>query len=347
MSIAIFADKFSGTLSSNEVLDEIKKIFKYNNIKAAFFPVTDGGEGATEIFKQYGFKIEKAVMKKDFTGNWIPVEMLKIDKEIFFETSQLIGIENTNQNSLSLNTSCLSKIIDEVDVLSMGGSRTNDAGIGLLSKLGIDFLVNNKIVEDPKPEDFQSISDVNITDNFQKIEKKVLVDTNVSLLGDNNAFKIFGPQKGLEKKDIKFLEKNVERIYQLLANKLSASFDLYKEGGGASGGLSFALSEVLGCKIISGSNYFLEKTKIKNKIINYENAVLAEGKFDFSSVNGKVLGEILKLHNGNKYFIGGKFNYKEKDIFEKIFTLGNKGLKNPKEELRNASYKLAHTLKIN
>ena len=345
MSIAIFADKFSGTLSSNEVLDEIKKIFKYNNIKASFFPVTDGGEGSTEIFKQYGFKVEKAVMKKDFIGNWIPVEMLKIDKDIFFETSQLIGIDNTNQNSLSLNTSCLSKIIDDVDVLSMGGSRTNDAGIGLLSKLGIDFLINNEIVENPKPIDFLSISDINITDSFKKIEKKVLVDTNVSLLGDNNAFKIFGPQKGLVKKDIKFLEKNVERIYELLANKLNTSFDLNKASGGASGGLSFALSEVLGCEMISGSNYFLEKTKIKNKIINFDNAVLAEGKFDFSSLNGKVLGEILKLHNGDKYFIGGKFDYKDKDIFKKIFILGNKGLKNPKEELRNASYKLAKTIK--
>ena len=44
MRIAVFADKFSGTLTSDEVIGEIKKIFKYNNIKSSFFPVTDGGE---------------------------------------------------------------------------------------------------------------------------------------------------------------------------------------------------------------------------------------------------------------------------------------------------------------
>ena len=55
MRIAVFADKLSGTLTSDEVIGEIKKIFKYNNIKSSFFPVTDGGENSTEIFKEYGF----------------------------------------------------------------------------------------------------------------------------------------------------------------------------------------------------------------------------------------------------------------------------------------------------
>ena len=140
MRIAVFADKFSGTLTSDEVIGEIKKIFKYNNIKSSFFPVTDGGENSTEIFKEYGFETQQMSMKQDFSGKWFPIETLKINKDIYIETSQLIGIKNTNELSLDLNTSCLAKIIEDVDILSMGGSRTNDAGIGLLSKMGIDFL---------------------------------------------------------------------------------------------------------------------------------------------------------------------------------------------------------------
>ena len=165
MRIAVFADKFSGTLTSDEVIGEIKKIFKYNNIKSSFFPVTDGGENSTEIFKEYGFETQKMSMKQDFSGKWLPVETLKVNKNIYIETSQLIGIKNTNDLSLDLNTSCLAKIIEDVDILSMGGSRTNDAGIGLLSKMGIDFQNNKDVIEDPKPKDFKLINNIKINES--------------------------------------------------------------------------------------------------------------------------------------------------------------------------------------
>ena len=58
-------------------------------------------------------------------------------------------------------------------------------------------------------------------------------------------------------------------------------------------------------------------------------------------MSGKVLGEILKLHTGQTYFLGGKFDYNDKSIFTEIFELGNKGMKNSKKELRDSAYKLA------
>ena len=223
----------------------------------------------------------------------------------------------------------------------MGGSRTNDAGIGLLSKMGIDFLNNEVVIEDPKPKDFKLINNIKINESFKKVNKKILIDTNIPLLGDNNAFKVFGPQKGLANSEIKFLEKNVERIFNLLSNEMGSSLDPFKEGTGASGGLSFALGEVLGCEIISGPQFFLKETKLLNKINDFEIAILCEGKFDFSSMNGKVLGEILKLHTGKTYFLGGKFDYNDESIFTDIFELGNKGMKNSKKALRDSAYTLA------
>ena len=152
---------------------------------------------------------------------------------------------------------------------------------------------------------------------------------------------MFGPQKGLENSEIKFLEKNVERIFNLLSNEMASSLDPFKEGTGASGGLSFALGEVLGCEIISGPQFFLNETKLSNKINDFEVAILCEGKFDFSSMSGKVLGEILKLHRGQTYFLGGKFDYNDESIFTDIFELGNKGMKNSKKALRDSAFKLA------
>ena len=345
MRIAVFADKFSGTLSSSEVINEVGKVFKYNNIKASFFSVTDGGEGSTEIFKEYGFKTNENSMMQDFTGKWIPIETLKINKQIYLETSQLIGVNNSANNTLDLNSSCIAKIIDNADILSMGGSKTNDAGIGLLSKMGIEFLKDDEIIQDPKPRDFEFINRVKINEDFKKINKKILIDTTIPLLGEKNAFKVFGPQKGLTNKKIKFIEENIERIFALLGKELGDNLNPFKEGTGASGGLSFAFSEVLGCEVISGPKFFLNETNVFKKINKYETLILCEGKFDFSSMNGKVLGEILKIHSGNGYFLGGKFDYNDVSIFKDIFELGNKGMKNSKKELRNATYKLAKKLK--
>ena len=181
----------------------------------------------------------------------------------------------------------------------------------------------------------------NTMSELTKVNKKVLIDTNIPLLGDNNAFKVFGPQKGLANSEIKFLEKNVERILNLLSNEMDSSLDPFKEGTGASGGLSFALGEVLGCEIISGPQFFLNETKLIGKINDFEIAILCEGKFDFSSMSGKVLGEILKLHTGQTYFLGGKFDYNDESIFTDIFELGNKGMKNSKKALRDSAYTLA------
>ena len=78
-------------------------------------------------------------MLQDFTGKWIPVETLTINKHIYLETSQLIGINNSEINTLDLNSSCIAKIIDNVDVLSMGGSKQMMQVLGCLAKWVLIF----------------------------------------------------------------------------------------------------------------------------------------------------------------------------------------------------------------
>ena len=100
MKVNVYSDKFSGTLSASEVLGIIKSVFKNSDIQAKFFPVTDGGEGSTEIFKHYNMPIHQTVMKKDFVGNWIPAEFLNINGDVYFESASLIGVNNSTTASL-------------------------------------------------------------------------------------------------------------------------------------------------------------------------------------------------------------------------------------------------------
>ena len=72
--------------------------------------------------------------------------------------------------------------------------------------------------------------------------------------------------------------------------------------------MSLALSEILGCKIVSGADYFIEKTGLKESISSFEVVILCEGKFDKSSLEGKIIGELLSKDNQLNYFLGGQYD---------------------------------------
>ena len=344
MKIAVCSDKFSGTLSSIEVLNIIKNEFEKNSIKAMYFPVTDGGESSTEILKHYGFKTTDSINLEDLGGKSVEVELLRIHNEIFFESSQLIGINNTSTSSMDLNTSCLSDVVSHVDIIGLGGSRTIDGGIGLLSKQGIEFYQKENLIENPLPKDFEKISSIKINKDFKELNKRVLVDTSIPLLGENSAIEVFGPQKGLSKNQIEETAFQLERIISLISDELLMDINPYKEGTGAAGGLSFTLSQILGCKIVSGADYFMETTGLKEAINSFEVVILCEGRFDKSSLEGKIIGELLSENNQLNYFLGGQYDLDNNEAFEGIFECGVKGLSNPEKELMIATNKLLEKL---
>ncbi len=346
MNIAIYSDKFSGTLSATEVLEIIKELFQINSIEASYFPVTDGGEDSSTIFKEYGITVKESLKVKDLAGNEQVIELLDISGDIFFESSLLVGINNTDIDSINLNTACLSEVVKLPDVIGLGGSKTNDGGFGLLSKMGVNFYAGNKLISDPKPSNFEQITDIEIEDSFERINKKVLVDTFIPLLGNQSAIEVFGPQKGLDQKNIENITFHLERIINLISNSLEIQLNPTKEGAGAAGGLGFALSEVLGCELVSGAEYFFEKSGLEQKINSFDLSILCEGKFDNSSLEGKVLGQILKKNKGKSYFLGGIYDYEDRRIFENIFECGDAGLKNPKKELISATKKLVNQITI-
>ena len=346
MNIAVYSDKFSGTLSASEVIGAVKELFQSNSIQASYFPVTDGGEDSTKIFKEYGITVKQSLKAKDLVGAEKVIELLDVSGDVFFESSLLIGINNTDIDSMNLNTACLSEVLKLPDVIGLGGSRTNDGGFGLLSKMGVNFYADEILIKDPKPSNLEQITNIKIEDSFERINKKVLVDTSIPLLGNQSAIEVFGPQKGLNQKNIENTTFHIERIINLISKNLEIQLNPTKEGTGSAGGLGFALSEVLGCELASGAEYFFEKSGLEQKINTFDVSILCEGKFDNSSLEGKVLGQILKKNKGISYFLGGTYEYQDREIFKNIFECGDAGLIEPKIELISATNKLINQITI-
>ena len=343
MSVAVFSDKFSGTLTAKEALGIIEDVFQASSINAEFFSVTDGGENSSKIFKEYGFKQFQAFRSYNCDGTEVEVESLNINGLKYFETAQLIGI-NSIKDTLEINSASLCEVLQKVNILGTGGSKTIDFGVGLLSKLGIDFLSNGEKINNPTPKDFPLINSVKTKEFDPDINLKVLTDTTIPLLGQNSAYDIFGPQKGLSSEFIEQHKNETERLIGLLAKELSLELNPYEQLTGAAGGLSFCLHQILGCEIDSGSKYFMETTNLTEKIKEYEIGVFCEGKFDESSFEGKIIGELLKNFNGNSYFLGGQYKAESKKLFTNIFECGEAGLSDPKGTLKIATNNLIKEL---
>ena len=344
MNVAIFSDKFSGTLTAKEALSIIKDVFQASSINAEFFSVTDGGEDSSKIFKEYGFKQFEAFRSYNCDGTEVEVESLNINGLKYFETAQLIGI-NSIKDSLEINSASLFKVLQKVNILGTGGSKTVDFGVGLLSKLGIDFLSNGEKINNPTPKDFPLINSVKTKEFDPDINLKVLTDTTIPLLGQNSAYDIFGPQKGLSSEFIEQHKNETERLIGLLAKELSLELNPYEQLTGAAGGLSFCLHQILGCEIDSGSKYFMETTNLTEKIKEYEIGVFCEGKFDESSFEGKIIGELLKNFKGDSYFLGGQYKVGDEKLFTNIFECGEAGLNDPKGTLKIATNNLIKELR--
>ena len=344
MNIAVFSDKFSGTLSALEVLKVVKDKFLDLGIKADFFSVTDGGQESSEIFKSYNFQIAERFETLNCDSSLSEVETIDVNDSVFFESAQLIGI-NSAKDSMSINSRCLLEAIQKTEILGTGGSKTIDFGIGLLSKLGMEFISNGETIVDPVPQDFPFIDSIKTTDFNSDIALKVLSDTNISLLGENSAFDVFGPQKGLSKKDIEKHKLEVERLITLIDNELALGLNPNEMYSGAAGGLTFTLHQILGCEIVSGAKYFIEETNLLEQLENYDIGIFCEGKFDDSSLKGKIIGELLKEFEGHMYFLGGQYAANNENVFTDYFQCGPEGLINPKSSLEIATNELIKVLK--
>lgn len=339
MNIAVFSDKFAGTLSATKVLEIVQDKFLDSNIHADFFSVTDGGQESTRIFNSYNFQTHESFETLNSDSELSAVESLNINESIYFESAQLIGID-TERESTSINSGCLLEALQKTEVLGTGGSKTIDFGIGLLSKLGMEFISNGETIVNPVPKDFPSIDRIKATNFKTNLKNKVLSDTQISLLGENSAFDVFGPQKGLSSKDIEKHKLQVERLIALIDKELVLDLNPTEVNSGAAGGLTFALNQILGCEIENGAKYFLKETNLINQLGNYDIGIFCEGKFDESSLEGKIIGELLKNFKGRRYFLGGQYTAKNEYIFTSYFECGPEGVSNPISSLEIATNRL-------
>jgi glycerate kinase len=341
MKILICPDSFKGTLSSVKVCEIIAGVYQKAGFEVTSVPIADGGDGTLDslLFSLKGEKREIVVFNP--FGRKINAYYAIIDDMAVIEMAQACGIIHLKEKELNpwiatsygfgqLINDALNAGIEKL-ILTIGGTSTNDAGIGMLPALGVNFFDKNgnKINKSEcllSAADLESIDRIDISELKKKIgRKEIIVFTDVKnpLLGKNGATFTYGFQKGADNELAEKLEKSIKHFSEIIKRDFHSDTDF--EGAGAAGGAGAALHIFLSAKIKSGIDGIIDLLKLESKIKDTDIVIVGEGKMDSQSLYGKApvgIAKIAKKYNKKVIAIVGIFNKNiSHDIFEYIDLL--------------------------
>ena len=180
-------------------------------------------------------------------------------------------------------------------ILGVGGSATNDLGLGALSALGLRFYSDSDaVIEYPVPAEWPKIRRIggSLPPSFPPLY--IACDVTNPLLGEQGAATIYGPQKGLQSCDLGRMEMECARMASLLSAFTGSGSHLMNEpGAGAAGGISFGLMAAAGARILPGCDLVSAWLDLERKIGRADLIITGEGSFDESSSQGKGPGSVV------------------------------------------------------
>jgi glycerate kinase len=305
MKLIFAPDSFKGSLSAIESCDILERVTQriFPGAQTISVPVADGGEGTVDALLRAmgGKRIRISVtgpMSEPEMAEW---GMLPDSRTAVMEMAQASGLpyvpagQKDPRRATSLGTG---QMITEAIrqgasriLIGIGGSATNDGGIGMLQALGAVFTdAGGKPVQpvggalkDVDHADFSGL-----LPELKEMQITVICDVTNPLLGENGATFIYGPQKGATPEIRDELEAGLAHFAQVVSAAVGRDIANFP-GAGAAGGLGAALGGVLGATIRSGIDAVLDTVDFDSKLNGVSLAVTGEGCFDGQSVQfGKV-----------------------------------------------------------
>ena len=303
MKVVIAIDSLKGSLSSIEAGQAIAEGIKKADAKAEVVirPLADGGEGTVEALVCGMNGTLQHVKVTGPLGEPVVCEYGIIDetKTAVIEMSGAAGITlvpDTKKNPLYTTTYGVGEVIrDAIEkgcrrfIVGIGGSATNDGGIGMLQALGYGFL-NKDGQQVPFGaiglKELETITDTYVLPELAECEFKIACDVTNPLCGENGCSAVYGPQKGANPSMIMEMDKWL-RYYAALAREKFPKADLNEPGTGAAGGLGFAFLTFTNAVLESGIKIVLEETKLEFYVKKADVVVTGEGRLDFQTAMGK------------------------------------------------------------
>ena len=327
MKILVAVNEFKGSLTSREIAELISKLAnkRYKNIEIVPEVIADGGDGFLDIFNDFS---KKEVLVTNAMGEKIKASYL-VDydnKKEVIEVAEIIGLKKVSEkNPYLASTYGLGEVIKSLlqenirdFIIGLGGSATNDCGIGMLSALGYKFFDknNNECIHGINAlSKINRIDDSYLNENLKNAKFTLVSDVENILCGQEGATYVFSKQKGLKEENFQIVDDYVNKFTRIVYNKYNTNYSNIL-GSGAAGGLAYGFLTFTNSEIKKGSDFMIEYLKIEEKIKEVEVVITGEGKLDLQSFMGKAPIEIARLAKKYKksvIFLAGTISDKEID----------------------------------
>ncbi len=178
--------------------------------------------------------------------------------------------------------------------LAIGGSSTNDAGMGMATALGYRFLDHKGNPLDGMGKNLGEVRKIIPGEHPMAAKLKILCDVRNPLFGPNGSAYCYATQKGANPSEVRHLDRGLRYFAKVVQNDLGVG-NPNAPGAGAAGGLGFGCASFLGAELLSGVETFFDWTDFRNSVRKSDCVLTGEGCFDSTSLDGKVVGSVMRV----------------------------------------------------
>lgn len=310
MKFVIAPDKFKGSLTGFEFCDAVEEGLRmvFEDAEILKMPLADGGDGTIEVVKHYlnGEKVTITVNDPLFR----PIEASYLyssnNNIAFIEMAEASGlkllkeVEKNCKSATSFGTGQLIadalKMGAEEVILGIGGSATNDAGMGMAAALGFRFLDQEDRPLQPIGENLKQVKKIDasgVDTRLKDVKVKVACDVTNPFYGKDGAAFVYAEQKGASEEEITQLDDGLKNFAKVLDGKYNIDVQNIS-GAGAAGGIGGGASVFLNATLTSGIALIKEMANFDTLINNADWIITGEGKLDGQTLSGKTIEGVIK-----------------------------------------------------
>ncbi len=292
MTVLIACDKFKGSLSAEEVALSIESGLG-EAFQCELCPIADGGEGfVAAMLSAMGGELKSGLVR-DALGREVEAKYGISGRVAFVEMADASGlwrIAEGERDVLTASTYGTGELIREAVgqgaekiLLGVGGSATNDGGVGMAAALGWKFLDEEGQLLAAHPAALADLAMIEGEEVLELPEIEVACDVENPLLGERGATAIYGPQKGAGFEERQYLEAYLEHLMAVSGGEKLAEIP----GAGAAGGLAWGLMKFAGARLRPGFDIVSDAVNLRDKIAAVDLVITGEGSLDAQSLEGK------------------------------------------------------------
>ncbi len=372
MKIVVACDSFKGCMKSEEANAHVRNgIHRLDDtIEVKSFPIADGGEGTVDAFVQTCAGEYVEVNTTDAYGKKITTTygVIEDGATAVLEVANIIGLQMHPKekrapyfgSSFGVGTVILDAVRRGCKkiIVGLGGSATNDGGMGLLQALGCRFYDHRHQYLSPQAVNLEKIRyiDFNRLNDLKGIELIAACDVKNHLLGTEGATFVFGKQKGFFPNQLKQIDEGMRNYRNQIRRYLNIDLDAL-EGGGAAGGIGAVLIGILHAHMVSGIELLFSYSDIAEEIKTCDLVITGEGQSDHQTMFGKVpvgVLHIAKQYEKEILCISGALGIGYEELYELgfagIFSIADRAmsfqqaLEQAGEKLEAATYSIMRTI---